>query len=85
MKRVVETDDGVFEAVLGEKVTLFCGIYIYTGKVIGVNATHIELEDPKLVYETGPLVGGDWLDAQSLPSPWRVMNQAIESWGPAKC
>ena len=85
MKRIMETDDGGFEAVLGEKVTFFCGIYIYTGKLVGVNTDHLELIDPKLVYETGELTSSSWKDAQDLPSPWRVMRQGIESWGPAKC
>ena len=85
MKRVVETDDGGMDAMLGEKITTFCGVYIYTGKLVGVNANHIELTDAKLVYETGPLDSGDWKDSQSLPNPWRVMLAGIESWGPAKC
>ena len=85
MKRIVETTDGGFEAVMGEKVTLFCGVYIYTGKLTGVNDNHLELEDALLVYETGELNSGEWKDAQSLPSPWRVMIQGIESWGAAKC
>lgn len=85
MKRIVEADDGGFEAMLGEKVSLFCGIYIYTGKLVGVNGDHLELDDAKLVYETGELADGDWIDAQPLISPWRVMKQGIESWGPAKC
>jgi len=85
MKRVVETTDGGFDAMLGEKVCLFCGVYIYTGKLVGVNDNHLELEEPKVVYETGALTDGEWTDAQSLPSPWRVMVQSIESWGAAKC
>ena len=85
MKRVVETEDGGMVALLGEKIALFCGVYIYTGKLAGVNNDHIELDEPKLVYETGELTSGDWQDAQPLPSPWRVMLQGIESWGPAKC
>ena len=85
MRRVIETDEGGFAAMLGEKITLYCGVYIYTGKLTGVNDDHLELEDPKLVYETGELAGGGWTDAQVLPSPHRVMLQAIESWGPAKC
>ena len=75
MKRIVECDQGGFEAVLGEKVCLFCGVYIYTGVLVGVNADHLELESPRL---------GEWADAQPLPTPWRVMRQGIESWGPAK-
>lgn len=85
MKRIVETQDGGFDAMLGEKVTLFCGVYIYTGVLVGVNADHLELKDAKLVYETGDLLAGNWKDAQALPSPWRVMKQAVESWGTAKC
>ncbi|MFH1602778.1 MAG: hypothetical protein ABIH03_02605, partial [Pseudomonadota bacterium] len=85
MKRVVETDDGGFPAMLGEKVCLFCGVYIYTGTLAGVNDDHLELTDAKIVYETGELTSGKWKDAQALPTPWRVMLQGIESWGPAKC
>ena len=85
MQRVVETDEGGFPAMLNEKVCLFCGVYIYTGVLSGVNDDHLELTDPKLVYETGDLSSGGWTDAQPLPSPWRVMLQGIESWGPAKC
>ena len=86
MKRIVESEDmSGFEAVLGDKVTLYCQIYIYTGKLVGVNEDHLELDDAKIVYETGELAGGDWKDAQPLPTPHRVMLQSIESWGPAKC
>jgi len=86
MKRIAGTiDDAGFEAMLGENVSIFCGVYIYTGKLTGVNDNHIELTDPKLVYETGSLTQGEWKDAQALPSPWRVMLARIESWGGAKC
>ncbi len=85
MKRIVETTDDGFEAVMGEHVSLFYGVYIYTGKLVGVNDNHIELEDALLVYETGELNSRTWKDAQALPSPWRVMIQGIESWGPAQC
>ena len=85
MKRIVETAEGGFDALLGEKICLFCGVYIYTGKLIGVNEDHLELDEAKIVYETGPLDRDDWKDAQPLPNPWRVTKQAIESWGPAKC
>ena len=86
MKRIVESDEtSGFEAVLGENITLYCQIYIYTGKLVGVNDDHLELDDAKIVYETGLLDSGDWKDAQELPDPHRVMLQSIESWGPAKC
>lgn len=86
MKRIVNSDeDSGFDAMLGEKITLFCGIYIYTGILSGVDDDHLELSEPKVVYETGDLVVGGWKNAQTLPSQWRVMRQGIESWGPAKC
>lgn len=85
MKRIVETPDGGFDALLNEKICLFCGVYIYAGVLSGVNEDHLELSEPKLIYETGELAAGSWKDAQDLPSPWRVMRQAIESWGSAKC
>jgi hypothetical protein len=71
--------------MLGEKVVLFCGIYIYTGVLVGVNDDHVELDDAYLVYETGSLDTGEWKDAQRLSGRWRVMLQGVESWGPAKC
>ncbi len=86
MKRVVETEEmSGFEAVLGEKIVLFCSIYIYTGLLVGVNDDHLELDNAKLVYETGELTSGDWENAQKLLSPHRIMRQSIESWGAAKC
>ena len=85
MKRVIETDDGGFDAMLGKRVCFFCGVYIYAGILAGVNDDHLELDEPKLVYDTGPLMDTEWADAQSLPAPWRVMRQSVESWGAAKC
>jgi hypothetical protein len=83
MKRIVETtsNEGL-EALLGEKVTLFCTRYIYTGKLIGVNANFYLLEDPSIVYETGEFSKSDWADAQKLPKKeWYVMLHSIESFG----
>jgi len=85
MKRVVEVqDDGGFESALGETISLWCGVYIYSGKLVGVNEDHVELDDAYIVYETGPLTDKHWKDAQLLPGRWRVMKGAIESWGVGK-
>ena len=82
MKRIVEINNGVaLEESLGEQVTIFCFNYIYTGKLVGVNETHVELEDPMIVYETGELTSRSWKDAQALPHNWFIMKNAIESWG----
>ena len=78
---VKEVEEEGLEALLGSTVTLFCGVYIYTGKLVGVNDFCLKLEDAKIVYETGPLNDKTWKDAQALPSSWYVARQAIESFG----
>lgn len=82
MRKIVEevSGDGL-EKLLGERVTLFCLNYIYTGKLIGVNATCVLLESAAIVYETGELTDKKWKDAQSLPNQWYVQLGAIESFG----
>ena len=85
MKKIIKIEDGRFDAMLGDKIAVFCGVYIYTGVLSGVNEDLIELKEAMIVYETGKLASGRWKDAQKLPSPWYVMRQGIESWGPAKC
>ena len=72
MKRICETTDGGFDPMLGEKICVFCSVYIYTGILVGVNETHVELDEAKIVYETGSLAEGKWIDAQLLPGLWRV-------------
>jgi len=85
MKRLVDTEEGGLTSMLGKGITVFCGVYIYTGTVSGVNDTSIELQDAKLVYDTGAFDTPAWADAQELPSPWRVQVASIESWGSLKC
>ena len=87
MKKLVETlpvieveNEGLY-AFLGETITVFCAIYIYTGKLIGVNNEYIKLEDPKIVYETGAFNEKNWKDAQALPNDFYIMTQMIESFG----
>ena len=85
MKCLVREVEGEgLESFLGQTITLFCGVYIYTGKVTGVNATCVKLESAKIVYETGELTSGSWKDAQALPGTWYVATQAIESFGVLK-
>lgn len=78
---VTEIENEGLEALMGQRVTLFCGVYIYTGKLIGVNQTCVKLEDAGIVYETGPFPEKKWQDCQSLPSEWYVSTQSIESFG----
>jgi len=82
MKMLVDVkDQDGLDSLLGETVTLFCQIYIYTGKLVGVNKTFVKLELASIVYETGPLDDKLWKDAQALPSCWYVQKNAIESFG----
>lgn len=71
-------------ALLGERVTLFCMNYIYTGKLAGVNDSCVLLEDAAIVYETGPLMDKNWKDVQALPGSWYVQLAAVESFGVLK-
>ena len=83
MKVVVnEVQNEGLEALLGQNVTFWCGVYIYTGKLAGVNNTCVKLEDAKVVYETGPFTDKKWGDAQSLGvAAWYLQTAAIESFG----
>ncbi len=78
---VTEVQGEGLEALMGERVTLFCLNYIYTGKLIGVNTSCVLLEDAAIVYETGELGSKAWKDAQKLPNNWYVQIGAIESFG----
>lgn len=82
MKKLVEevSNEGL-EKLLGERVTLFCAVYIYTGKLIGVNEDCLLLSEPAIVYETGAFTEKSWKDAQPLPHDWYVQRSMIESFG----
>jgi hypothetical protein len=79
---VNEVENEGLDSLLGQTVTLWCGVYIYTGKLVGVNSTCVKLEDAKIVYETGEFTSKTWKVAQSLSTDsWYVQVQAIESFG----
>lgn len=85
MKKIVEEVSGEgLEKFLGERVTLYCQVYIYTGKLIGVNDSCVLLSDAAVVYETGNYDDKSWKDAQKLPRDWYVMKHSIESFGVLK-
>ena len=84
INNVVEVSDEGLEGLLGQTVTFFCAVYIYTGKVVGVNAVCVKLENPKIVYETGPFADKDWKDAQPLPHEFYLMTAMIEAFGVLK-
>jgi len=78
---VKEVENEGLSSFLGKSVTLWCGVYIYTGTLVGLNDTCCKLQNARVVYETGPLTDKVWKDTQSLPSDWYVMLQSIESFG----
>lgn len=85
MKKIVEVSGEGLEGLLGEKVTLFCLNYFYTGKLTGVNEHDVALTDPAIVYDTGEWSKDTYSDVQSLPcSVLYVRTRAIESYGVVK-
>ena len=85
MKKIVNEVQGEgLEKLLGERVTLFCMNYIYTGSLTGVNETCVLLTDAGIVYETGPFDKNAWKDVQALPNDWYVQTASIESFGKLK-
>jgi len=85
MKKIVQEISGEgLDKLLGERVTLFCLNYIYTGKLTGVNETCVLLEGAAIVYETGELSTKTWKDAQALPNDWYVQRSCIEAFGVLK-
>lgn len=83
-EEIVEEENEGLVALLGQTVTFFCAVYIYTGKLVGVNKTCVKLENPKIVYETGAFDNKQWKDAQSLPNEFYLQVAMIEGFGIVK-
>lgn len=81
---VMEVENEGLVSLLGQTVTFFCAVYIYTGKLVGVNSTYVKLENPKIVYETGAFDQKNWKDAQSLPNEFYIQTAMIEGFGIVK-
>ena len=71
-------------ALIGQRITVFCAIYIYTGDLVGVNDTCIKLDNPEIVYETGAFTDKKWKDAQALPNTLYIQTAMVESFGVLK-
>ena len=82
--QITEVEKEGFLALLGETITCFCAVYIYTGKLVGVNDECIKLENPQIVYETGAFNTKDWQDAQKLPHSVYIQKGMIEAFGCVK-
>lgn len=82
MKKLIEEVEGEgLDGLMGERVTLYCLNFIYTGKLIGVNDSFVKLTDCGVVYDTGSHDSNEWSDYQKLPNDWYVQKSAIESFG----
>lgn len=85
LTEIKEVQEEGLLALIGQEVTLFCAIYIYAGKLVGVNDKCVKLENPKIVYETGDFTTKRWKDAQALPGKYHyVTTNLIESFGLVK-
>jgi hypothetical protein len=85
MQVLVETkevkEEG-FLSLLGKDVEIFCGIYIYAGKLVGVNSTCVKLANPHIVYETGGFLDRKYKDAQPMGRECHYVSTTfIESFG----
>ena len=85
MITIVETkevkEEG-FMALLGKNIEIFCGNYIYAGKLVGVNTTCVKLANPHLVYETGGFMDKKYKDAQNMGREFHyIATTLIESYG----
>ena len=81
LKKVEEVSGEGLMSLLGQRITIFCAAYIYTGELIGVNDTCVKLTDVSIVYETGAFNTKDWKDAQKLPNDFYIQMGMIESFG----
>ena len=83
--QVTEVEGEGLMALMGQKVLLLCANYFYTGKLIGVNDTFVQLEDPAVVYETGSWSDSKFKDEQKLHTKtFYISTSAIESFGVSK-
>lgn len=82
MQILVNTDEQEgLKKFLGQRITLYYAVYIYSGKLCGVNETCVKLEDAEIVYNTGSFTEKKWETAEKLPSDWYVQTALIESFG----
>ena len=85
MQVLVETkevkEEGML-ALLGQNIEIFCGVYIYAGKLVGVNDKCVKLSNPHLVYETGGFLDKKYKDAQPMGREFHYVAMGfIESFG----
>lgn len=80
---VTEVEGEGLVGLLGERITVYCASWIYSGKLVGVNDTCIKLEDAEMVFNTGALSTPKWETSEKFPDNgvWYVQTSSIESFG----
>lgn len=85
MKVLVETKEVAeegFMALLGKNVEIYAGVYIYAGKLVGVNTDVVKIGNPHIVYETGNFLDKKYKDAQHMSREFHYIQKAfVESFG----
>lgn len=82
--KVEEVDGDGLVGLMGERVTLYCSAYIYSGKLTGVNDKFVLLEDAEIVYDTGAFSSKGWTTSEKYPNNLYVMIHSIESFSVIK-
>lgn len=83
MKKLVtvqEVEGEGLMGLMGQRITVWCLNYIYTGDLVRVNDHCLRLNNAAIVYETGEFTSKTWKDAQVLPHPVYVMLRCVESF-----
>ena len=78
--QIIEVDNEGLISLLGQKITVFCLNYIYSGTLEGVNDKVIKLNNASIVYETGAFTDSKFKDAQLLPNAVYINLNTIESF-----
>lgn len=81
--KVVEVENEGFISLLGQQVEIRCNVYIYTGKLVGVNDTCVKLDNAAIVYDTGPHDAKTYTDAQKIGDGQYIQLGLVESFGPS--
>ena len=79
--KVVEVEGEGLEALLGQKVILLCANFFYSGVLTGVNETCVQLEHPRIVYDTGSWKAESHTNSEELGVDFLyVQTAAIEAF-----
>jgi len=81
---LVESNETALESLAGEVVTFYCVNYFYSGKLVGINDTCVELENPRVIFDTGSYKEKNWKVAEKLPNNIFVQLSAVEMFGIVK-